>query len=512
MRLFVLAVAVAVLAMACAGHHGPPEGHVTPLAAVSDSGRELTADQQVYQALARLTFGPGPGDVARVRAMGVDQWMAAQFTPSKLDDRATERFVADHFPTSYPPPGRARGADSAARKARAQERRQVVADLQTARVARAVMTTRQLQEVMVDFWENHFNVFVGKGGPEPYLLSSYERAAIRPYALGRFRDLLGAVAQSPAMLYYLDNWESGRRRGLNENYGRELLELHTLGVNGGYTQQDVIAVARAFTGWSFVGLAQPNAGDFVFRPADHDTQEKRVLGHTIAAGGGIADGEAVLDILARSPATARFIARKLCVRFVSDSPPPALVDRAAARFTETDGDLRQVLWTIVTSPEFWSRSVYHAKVKTPFEVVVSALRALHAAPDSTPRTAQIVARLGEPIFGHQAPDGYAETGESWMNTGAILGRINFGLALAANRVPGASVAGWPEAAELAGAPRDVQVDRVVGALLEGGASPDTRRILLTGTHPMLGGKPAEQTAGLAQVVGLALGSPEFQRR
>lgn len=537
--------------------HQTPVATATSLPPAADSGREITADQQVIQALNRLTFGPRPGDVLRVRQMGVDRWMAEQLAPDGIEDGATDAFVA-HFKTydlpvgslmrDYPQPQQLvrefktnRLSDSAAARMaidslrRSQAR--LTTDAQAARVARAVMSRRQLDEVMADFWENHFNVFAGKGGPERYYLADFDRSVIRPHALGKFRDLLGAVAHSPAMLYYLDNWESvadsgqptltdrrpfraGRKvRGLNENYGRELLELHTLGVDGGYTQQDVIEVARAFTGWSI----QRPTGEFVFRPEVHDAGPKQILGVSLPAGRGIEDGEEVLDVVAKHPATARFIARKLCIRFVSDSPPPALVDRAAATFTHTDGDIRQVVWTIVTSPEFFSRAAYRVKVKTPFEVVVSALRAMDAAPDSTPRTAQVIARLGEPIFGHQAPNGYAETGESWMSAGGILGRINFGLAVATNRIPGVSLTTWPLSAELATAPRPAQVDGVVSDLLGGDASPDTRRILLSGNHPMLASAATDSTMqdmqpnkndlhGLAQVVGLALGAPEFQRR
>jgi uncharacterized protein (DUF1800 family) len=290
-------------------------------------------------------------------------------------------------------------------------------------------------------------------------------------------------------------------------------------VDGGYTQQDVIDVARALTGWTVDRPRQ--GGGFVFRPAMHDAGEKTVLGHRLPAGRGIEDGEQVLDIVARHPATARFIALKLARRFVSDTPPASLVERAARRFTETDGDIRQVVWTIVTSPEFYSRAAYRAKVKSPFELVASALRAVGAAPDSTPRGAGVVARLGEPTFGHQAPNGYPETGDAWINTGAILNRINFGLALAAGRVPGASPLGWAGADSLVGAPRAHQVDAVVAALLGGDASPDTRAILLSGEHPFLdaaaaaadtAGVPRANPSGLAQVVGLAIGSPEFQRR
>jgi hypothetical protein len=468
---------------------------------------------------------------------------------------------------------------------------------------------------MTDFWENHFNIYAQKGAPEPYYLADFDENVIRPNALGKFRDLLEAVAKSPAMLFYLDNARSmadstrptlagrnaggirampvrrgplaamraaqqmqrqrqqpqlqGKQRpGLNENYGRELLELHTLGVDGGYTQQDVINVARAFTGWTIRPPAQ--GGGFIFRPQVHDAGQKVVLGHNLAAGRGEQDAEDVLDILAKSPATARFISFKLARHFVSDSPSTALVDRATQVYLKTDGDIREVVRAIVTSPEFFSQRAFHSKVKTPFEVVASAARALNAPPDSTPRSAQMIAYLGQPIFGHQAPNGWPETGDAWMNTGAILNRINFGMAAAAGRLPGVNIGAVSALDTVKGAPRDKQVDAVVATILNGMVSPDTRAVLLSGEHPMLangattgvqdmsprdsssdsesssnmemsdnsmadttgnarlrpaknggGGKRAAlqgrglgnipQLSGLPQIVGLALGSPEFQR-
>jgi uncharacterized protein (DUF1800 family) len=599
--------------------------------------RELDANQQIAQALSRLTFGPRPADAAHVQAMGLDRWIDAQLHPERIDDSATEQFLSRYATLTlssaelykqYPPAALLRAAarrdsmqrsgqmtlaDSMQLLQQARRSNQFVAELSSSRVARAVLSERQLQEVMVDFWENHFTVFAGKGQTRWYL-TSYDRDVIRPHALGHFRDLLGAVAKSPAMLFYLDNAQSvadstrqtlggrfggararprvarggsvagsgtpvpggaapaqRRARGLNENYARELMELHTLGVDGGYTQKDVIEVARALTGW---GIRPPrqllmqapdprvrrlaeqmggngDGGEFVFRPDVHDAEAKVVLGHKLEAGRGIEDGEDVLDVLARHPSTAKYIARKLAVRFVSDTPPQALVDRAAATFLKTDGDIREVVRTIVTSPEFFSKAAFRSKVKSPFEVVVSTLRALDADPDPTPRTAQLIARLGQPIFGHQAPNGWPETSEPWMNTGAILNRINFGMAAAANRIPGASLDRWPEAARLRNASRADQVDGVIAALLGGQASPQTRAILTTGVHPMVAqaaadsspsmvmatdtisepdASPAEtaqrrrqrltgqgfanvpELTGLAQVVGLALGSPEFQRR
>jgi len=628
---------------------------------VTASARELKVDEQIVHALSRLSFGARPGDVDRVRELGVDRWIALQLSPDRIDDSAADQFLA-HYQTlgkssaelyrEYPPAAVLRAVarrDSLARRGgmtiadtiallqQARRSNQFMAELTSSRVARAVMSERQLQEVMVDFWENHFSVFVGKGQTRWYL-PSYDRDVIRPHALGNFRTLLGAVAKSPAMLFYLDNVQSvadsgrrtlagrsgnrergtgnrarGRRiggnrplpgrpgtrlrgsgnaanadsvpgspfpvpaaqarrgRGLNENYARELMELHTLGVDGGYTQQDVLEVARALTGWGIrpprqLIMASPDArvrraaemmpdnedaGTFVFRPAVHDAEAKVVLGHKLKAGRGIEDGEEVLDILARHPSTAKFIARKLAVRFVSDEPPQALVDRAAATFRRTNGDIREVVRTIVTSPEFFSRSAFRAKVKSPFEVVVSTMRALGSAPDPTPRSAQLIARLGQPIFGHQAPNGWPETGDAWMNTGAILNRINFGMAAAAGRIPGTSLNRWPEAGRLETRPRGDQVDGVVASLLGGQASRETREVLTSGVNPMvaraatdsamspvlapdstagdessmvtgdarqrrrLAGRGFEsipELSGLSQIVGLALGSPEFQRK
>ncbi len=257
--------------------------------------------------------------------------------------------------------------------------------------------------------------------------------------LGTFRDLLGATAKSPAMQFYLDNWMSNTRKGLNENYGRELMELHTLGVDGGYTQKDVTEVARAFTGWTIEGPLQ-GGGGFVFNPRLHDMGEKVVLGHVIRAGGDQSDGEQVLDILARHPSTATFIATKLARRFVSDAPPKALVERAAARFRATDGDLREVLRTILTSREFLSPESFRAKAKTPFEFVVSAIRASSAdVQDAMPLVRQLQ-QLGMPLYQCQPPTGYQDTADAWVNTGALVGRMNFAVALTERRLRGVVMA------------------------------------------------------------------------
>jgi uncharacterized protein (DUF1800 family) len=597
-------IAAATMVVACAPATTADPARIAAPAEL----REQTADQQVAHALSRLTFGARPGDIQRVRAMGVDQWIASQLTPQRIDDRTATAFL-ERFPTismtaaqlfaEYPRPqqlqqaarrdsGGMSAADSIALRTAAMGAQRVAMEIQSARVARALLSERQLEEVMVDFWENHFSVFTGKGVVR-YYLPDYDRA-IRPHALGNFRDLLGAVATSPAMLFYLDNAQSGvepgrpslvaqqpigrgrgarppmrrlpppgmpgdppvaipqpgRRPGLNENYARELLELHTLGVDGGYTQQDVIDVARALTGWTID--APRGGGRFIFRPAMHDAGPKTVLGIALAEGRGIEDGEQVLTILARHPSTARFISMKLARRFVSDTPPASLVDRAAATFTRTDGDIREVVRTIVTSPEFFSQAAYRSKVKTPFELVVSTLRALDAAPDATPRTARVVQQLGQPIFGKETPNGYPDVADAWLNTGAILNRINFGTMVVSGQVPGIAIDRWPTARAVRDSTRDVQVDAVIASLLGGGVSTDTREILLTGRNPFLDANPnaaadtstmiddepppmmagngrrplRDRIAGarraarpldsFSQIVGQALGSPQIQRR
>jgi len=326
---------------------------------------------------------------------------------------------------------------------------QVVArDLMESKILRAVYSSRQLDEVLADFWFNHFNVFLDKGA-DRYLITEYDQAAIRPHVLGKFRDLLEATAKSPAMLFFLDNWQSvganvplprgpnAVRRGLNENYGRELLELHTLGVDGGYTQKDVTEVARCFTGWS---IDRPQlGGNFLFTPRLHDRGEKTVLGVKIPAGGGIEDGEKVLDIVAHHPATAHFISRKLAQRFVADEPPPALVERMAQTFLKSDGDIRAVLRTMIDSREFWSEGAFRSKMKSPLEMVVSAVRASNGNVDFATGLVNQVAQLGEPLYRKQEPTGYSNTGNEWMNSAGLMARMNFALQLASNKVPGVLV-------------------------------------------------------------------------
>jgi uncharacterized protein (DUF1800 family) len=400
----------------------------------------------ILHALNRLTYGPRPGDVERVKAMGLQKWIESQLQPSRIADATLEARLAklatlnlDSQTIQRDYAGPAMG-----------DRRQVIADMEAAKLLRAVYSERQLEAVLVDFWFNHFNVFAGKGATRNYL-TEYERDAIRPYVLGHFRDMLGATAKSPAMLFYLDNWlssaqgaQSARRApgaparssGLNENYARELLELHTLGVDGGYTQQDIVNVAKAFTGWTM----QPRQGSgFTFAANRHDRGEKTVLGQAIKAGGGLDDGERVLDIVAAHPSTARHIAMKLAVRFVSDQPPAALVDRAAARFTATRGDLREVVKTIITSREFVAADSYRVKVKTPLEFVASALRATGAEVRNAQPLARTLRDMGMPLYFCQPPTGYDDTAPTWVSAGALVHRMNFAVDLSKNAVRGVRV-------------------------------------------------------------------------
>jgi len=407
--------------------------------------------------------------------------------------------------------------------------RQVVSqDLKEAKVFRALYSNRQLEEVLVDFWFNHFNVDQAKNIQQAQnlvhlLIGSYERDAIRPHVLGHFKDLLLATAKHPAMLYYLDNWESmaqgsfdvgpfapqrgnvngvpnsilpsplGRlAHGLNENYGREVMELHTLGVNGGYTQEDVIAVARCFTGWT---VREPANPEFVFAAFMHDFGEKTVLGKKIT-GGGEQDGLQVIDILARHPSTAKFISYELAQRFVADDPPQALVDRMAQTFTKTDGDLRAVLETMFTSTAFFSEGAWQAKIKSPFEMVVSAVRAIGGDTSDTFPLVQKVADLGQPLYNKMAPTGYPNTGDGWLSTSGIMGRMNFSAALLSGLVPGVTL----DAARLAG--KDELA--IARDLLGREASPQTQAAIQKG----LEGKGKTPPF----IASLVLGSPDFQRR
>ena len=425
----------------------------------------------------------------------------------------------------------------------------VVTELQRASLLRAVYGQHQLFEVMVNFWENHFSIFANKDA-DRFLLTEFDRDTIQPFALGNFHDLLRATARSPAMLYYLDNWQSSVQRhypatndkpartvgGVNENYARELMELHTLGVDGGYTQKDVQEVARCFTGWT---IRKPNeVGLFFFNPRAHDNGEKVVLGHKIPAGGGISDGDKVLDILASHPSTANFIATKLARRFVGDDPPRSVINRAAAIFLKTGGSIRETLRTIITSPEFFSADAYRAKMRTPFEYVVAAMRALQVETDADPSLFGWIARMGQPIFGRITPDGYPDRAEQWLAAGALLERLNFAVALSSNKLKGthidwarilgqtglnspAAIAGHLSQLILIGGVSDKTMGAIDKFAREPSAVPEKANMLpatkavqpINYANTGIVDNPKMLPAPfVAELTSMVLGSPEFQRR
>jgi uncharacterized protein (DUF1800 family) len=496
----------------------------------------FTPQDSALHALNRLAYGPRPGESDRVAAIGVMRWIDRQLDPAHLDDAALgarehqftiltydQRALAQVFLAAQrerrertrtePRAAESMGArDNPGPKARLGRR--LAGDVADLVVVRAALSERQLAEVMADFWANHFNVFFGKGF-DRFLLPDYIEHTIRPHALDRFGDLLRATAQSPAMLVYLDNWQSvapgskprraraSRPGGINENYARELLELHTLGVDGGYTQQDVINVARIFTGWS---IRRPQrGGEFNFYDRAHDRGEKIVMGVTYPAGGGMDEGFRLLAWLAENPATARHVSHQLCQRFVNDQPPDGCVDDAVVAWQRTHGDIREVLRAIFHGPDFWAPENVRTKVKSPLEFVVSAVRALQADPDTTPRLAQVVARLGQPLYLHVAPDGYPERQDDWVNSGALLNRMNAGIALAAGKLPGAIVD--LDLAVPATSNRELLIAAVDEQILGGAMTESTRRVIREQLHDL-----DDPVQARALAIGLALGGPEFQRQ
>lgn len=410
-------------------------------------------DPNVLHILNRLSFGPRPGDIERVKSMGIDKYIQEQLAPESIPESPELKQQLDSLETlhktpvelfqDYGRPPTLPGQKPTREEIRAarQRSRIIVNQAMQARLLRATESSRQLQEVMVDFWYNHFNVFNDKGLDRLWV-GAYEEEAIRPYALGQFRQLLEATARHPAMLYYLDNWQNtapnspgARGKGLNENYARELMELHTLGVDGGYTQQDVIALARILTGW---GLRNPrqtnNPYEFYFDDKRHDFGDKVFLGHTIK-GSGQAEVEQALDILAKSPTTAHHISYQLAQYFVADQLPASLVDRLAQRFQQTDGDIRAVLDTLFHSPEFSDPKFYNAKFKTPLEYVVSSVRAAGVPVTNTKPMTTLLQQLGMPLYGYLTPDGYKNTQEAWLNPDAMTRRLSFATALANGNLP-----------------------------------------------------------------------------
>ncbi|HXC33094.1 MAG TPA: DUF1800 domain-containing protein [Verrucomicrobiae bacterium] len=536
-----------------------------PQMAARRQGITVEQYRQQQQQMMREAMAQGQGN-AQGDMQPANQSQGAQSDMQSADALRMPSFDAvDDNLNPNPPKGKGQGKGQGAIGSRMVNYEQIrlpqriVAELSMAKMTRAIYSERQLNEMMVDFWYNHFNVFAAKGA-DRWLITDFEENAIRPNAMGKFRDLLEATAKSPAMLFYLDNWLSAdpvawqklqeqmqnrramrggpfaggqgrpgvngipndpnnppakqpQERGLNENYGRELMELHTLGVDGGYTQDDVINVAKAFTGWS---IRQPRRDpEFFFEERLHDTSVKTVLGRQIR-GGGMKDGEEVLDILARDPHTAHHISFELAQRFVTDNPPPALVDRMAQTFLKSDGDIREVLRTMIYSPEFWSKDAYRSKIKTPFELVASATRAVGAEVAVPLVLVQWTSRIGEPLYQCEPPTGYSDKADAWVNTGALLNRLNFSLALTSGRLRGA------------------QVD--VNSLFSGDTSADPKATLESAIHLLLGGEVSQQTrdtlaqqmedpqilqatlddkvkqVNTAMIAGLVLGSPEFQRR
>jgi len=620
--------------------------------------RSLTTDEKIIHVLDRLGYGARPGDVERIKSIGLAKYIEQQLDPASIDDSSAEKKLqnieinkmttADIF-AKYPNPGALlrmlegpeagpnaqQNPEEMSEKERQERQRklreyyakydlrpanQLLPQITSNRVLRAVYSERQLQEVMVDFWQNHFNVFAGKGAVRWYI-PSYERDVLRKHALGNFRDLVVGTGQHPAMLFYLDNFESiapnqGRpaaqpsrlqqlvlngqltpqmrerikenqgltdaqidqrirqarilqqqpRRGLNENYARELMELHTLGVDGGYTQKDIVEVARAFTGWTIAdprgyrraaaanvsgtqemrlarlqrqaGIpADVESGEFFFNQSWHDRTEKIVLGQKINDGG-VKDGLKVIDILVNHPSTAKHIARKLAVKFVNDKPSEDLVGRVAAAFTKSKGDVKSTLRALFADREFFARANFRAKIKTPFELAITSIRAIGADTNAGPQMLAMLNKLGEVPYGYQAPTGYPDTAEDWVNAGALLERLNFAIALSSNQIPGTRA----DLKRFRGPDKAAIISAAVEKILQGNISPATKNTLSKqAEQPLLEAKaPAEvpddayapnmrqgqpgsqgrqvrllRPSGdpeVFKVVSLVLGTPEFQRQ
>jgi len=569
----------------------------------------LTEGQAAAHLVSRFTYGAKPGQVDAVVQMGLENWFVQQLGGMLADDSLEQRLSRydalelsnEEVANMYPRNGqvvRMAIRDGVINKDSVKVDRKEYRDvLQTymqqkglkreqdlfrqffcQKVLRATYSENQLREVMADFWFNHFNVSITKNDCAEFI-PAYERDVIRPNALGRFNELLLKTAKSPAMLYYLDNFISSsplpegqpemmdsagkakRNRGLNENYAREVMELHTLGVDGGYSQHDVTEAARVLTGWGVYPMGQfakgagavrlarftdeqvsrasgrmnIHEGDFFFNANRHDKGEKVVLGHVFPAGGGYEEGVALLNLLAHQPATAKFICRKIAVRFVSDEPPAALVDKMAKTFIDKNGDIRQVLLTMVESREFWSPAAFREKTKSPFELAIGAVRGLDGEIRQPMPLFAWVTRMGEKKYYYQAPTGFPDKGAYWINTGSLLNRMNFGLALAGGRVPGVRIdllalnnGHEPESASAALAiygkillpGRDLAATekRLEPMLSEKGLAQKVNEAAAAGGDGagragdagMIA--PMDDNSMLAQAVGIIIGSPEFQRR
>jgi uncharacterized protein (DUF1800 family) len=485
-------------------------------------GRATVAD--AAHLLARLSFGARPGQADAVARTGLAAWLDAQLHPEKIADAAGTAALAP-FRDALAPPADLEDAaqqemaammdsDAAAgKKAKNMARRELVLETQMTAIARHVASERAVHEVMTDFWTNHFSVSLQKGKVR-YLAADFVETAVRPFALGTFADLLKATARHPAMLVYLDNAQSvaprpgtkqaERGRGLNENYARELMELHTLGVDGGYTQDDVIAVARVLSGWGVTG-----DGAFQFHPRLHDDDAKLVLGQKFPPGGGEREGVRLLDLLAAHPATARHVCTKLCAQLVADSPPRAAIDAATAAWHASGGQIAQVVRAIVAAPVFWRADLRGNKIKSPLELVVSAVRAVGGAVDGT-GLAKVLSRLGQPPLLAPAPTGYADSSAAWLSTAGALERMDFALGLAAEHLPGVTLA-LDQIVPLPGAEPiatwRAQTIAKIDALIPGGLAANTRQVIERWIA-----RPKQPRQARTLAVALALASPEFQRQ
>ena len=474
------------------------------------SATSRPTDPKVLHVLNRLSLGIRPGDIEQVESMGVENYIKQQLSPNSIPEPQSLTSKIDQLQTLQLSPiglSRIYGKTKTPGQKPTQEQiktaqkrmRQVQEEAIQARLLQAVESPRQLQEVMVDFWFNHFNVFAGKGKTRLWV-GNYDSDAIRPHTLGKFRDLLEATARHPAMLFYLDNWQNtapnspgarGKFQGLNENYARELMELHTLGVEAGYTQQDVTNLAKILTGWG-LNLRQDrgNNSGFAFNSKRHDFSDKVFLRQTIK-GSGEAEVEQALDLLAKHPATARHISYELAQYFVSDNPPDVLVKRMQERFLATDGDVRAVLTTLFASPEFWNAQNYNAKFKTPYQYVISAVRATGVEVSNVKPLASTLQKLGMPVFGCQTPDGYKNTQQAWLNPDAMTNRLNFATFLT-SRVP-----------LLQTANKVNQINRLMEALQLENALGNN---FSTKTQAVINSSPPQIRAALI------LGSPEFMKK
>ena len=496
--------------------------------------KPLSLSERVNHLLDRLSFGPRPEELEKISARGeagIWKWIEDQMNPARLPDENLAEKLAKipslkmsitELQKNYlnvqdfakqkgiDPKNLTEDQKKEFRKEIGEEHlpERIVDELTAQKLIRAIEGRKQLEEVLSDFWFNHFNVDINKG-EDRYFVTAYEREAIRPHIFGKFRDMLLATAKHPAMLFYLDNFQS-RANGLNENYGRELMELHTLGVDGGYTQDDVIQVARALTGWS-IDEPRKNA-EFKFKEKIHDRGEKKILGVNFPANGGIEEGEKVIDLLANHPSTAKFIATKLVRYFVADEPPEKLVSRVAQRFLKTHGDLKQTYMEIFKSPEFWSRKYFANKIKPPFRYLVSSVRALGGEVETKTELTRYLNQLGEPLYRCPPPTGYKDVAEAWVNPGALVTRLNFGIALAANRINGVFV----QLPHIEKPPHDptALVARIENKLLHARLSANSEKVVLKEFN-LEGRVMADgevRPLSLAKAVGLVIGSPEFQRR